>query len=476
MSAELGIEVSRPRRIDEPFELAPVLVGNQAPVAQHDAYELYARLVSGTTGQNRVELSLVGDKALDEMDAFFEEVAKGTRRIEADLGFGVRLGFNPREKTQEGGKRVTMNIGWPEFLKTDQTREIWGEVIGSLMATFWQQAKLMKRDPPFTPLIRYDERVWQHLEYLMHSLEKKIRREGGALYVSLPDPEQVSRPLYLEKVAPFVRDVKETFDEIRVFFNLLEYADKTSLSPIFKGKVHDFRNRICGMMNCLDNCDRASERGKTVNLFFLLPPHSITSYLNLPGWHMQVREAEITYTVNVSPDIEPGLMLSHDLERILQNMISNSIKYRQPGLPPFTGWLAITVAVEGDTLRITAEDNGRGMEQVEADNQWGWGDWRASEVAKAGIPGEGIGSTVIRRLTEKLGGTLSIASRKWKEGKPGGTRIVLEFEKSRAFEKDSVGSTEEVFNEEWLAESRRQWESDPANPSWSPEKGMERLT
>lgn len=112
-----------------------------------------------------------------------------------------------------------------------------------------------------------------------------------------------------------------------------------------------------------------------------------------------------------------GLFVAADrsaLERILVNLLTNAIKYTQEG-----GEIGLTASIRqnvGDSVGVTFVvcDNGMGMKQ----------DFlrklyrpyaRAKEAVLSRIPGTGMGLAIVRRLVERMHGTID-ADSKWGEG------------------------------------------------------------
>jgi signal transduction histidine kinase len=95
------------------------------------------------------------------------------------------------------------------------------------------------------------------------------------------------------------------------------------------------------------------------------------------------------------PDVE---VPRTELSAVLQNVISNAIKYRQEGVTP-----RIVIAAErGETIiEVRVADNGLGLSGEELDRIFG-----LFERGTSDQPGTGMGLAVARRMLERLGGTI----------------------------------------------------------------------
>lgn len=89
------------------------------------------------------------------------------------------------------------------------------------------------------------------------------------------------------------------------------------------------------------------------------------------------------------------------LRRILQNFLSNAIRYTAQGQ------VSITVAVEGEVARVTVRDTGPGIapEHQEAIFE----EFRRLESTQR-IPGKGLGLAIVRRASTMLGHRLDVQS------------------------------------------------------------------
>lgn len=91
-----------------------------------------------------------------------------------------------------------------------------------------------------------------------------------------------------------------------------------------------------------------------------------------------------------------------ELREIMQNLLSNALKYRHPGRPP-------VIRIRAGRLRdmvaqIVVEDNGRGMSAAQLDTMF-------EEGVRGHDGGAGLGLAYVRQTLEAAGGTISARSR-----------------------------------------------------------------
>lgn len=96
------------------------------------------------------------------------------------------------------------------------------------------------------------------------------------------------------------------------------------------------------------------------------------------------------YEMDFSPDY---------IKKILQNLISNAVKYSEPG-----GSVEISSRVSGDNFVLTVSDQGIGMDEKAAEKAF----QPFFRVADSKEVGTGVGLSVVKLSVEALGGTISL--------------------------------------------------------------------
>ena len=116
-----------------------------------------------------------------------------------------------------------------------------------------------------------------------------------------------------------------------------------------------------------------------------------------------------SHAVSLHAQVPPLTVLADAtrLRQVLLNLLTNAIKYNQPGgRVDVSAWH--TQAADGGRVHVRIADNGRGMtaEQVqhlfEPFNRLG--------AESTAVEGSGIGLTIARSLTERMGGSLQVHS------------------------------------------------------------------
>jgi signal transduction histidine kinase len=126
-------------------------------------------------------------------------------------------------------------------------------------------------------------------------------------------------------------------------------------------------------------------------------------------------EKRLTFEVNVSEDFPPLNADQELMEQMLENLVSNAIKYTPEG-----GRVGMAIqSAENDTVRITVSDNGIGIPRDEISRLFSEF-FRASNVKS--VIGTGLGLAIVKEIVNQHGGQISVDS---KEGI--GTTVTIYF-------------------------------------------------
>jgi signal transduction histidine kinase len=117
--------------------------------------------------------------------------------------------------------------------------------------------------------------------------------------------------------------------------------------------------------------------------------------------------------ITIHTDTRDGPMLTGDHRRlliILDNLIGNAVKFSHPGgLIRVTARFHATRGPAGGSWRITVSDSGIGIPPGEVQQLFGRFT-RGSNARAAGLPGSGLGLSIVKLLTEMHGGHVRVHS------------------------------------------------------------------
>lgn len=209
---------------------------------------------------------------------------------------------------------------------------------------------------------------------LVAAVAHDLRAPLGAVfgYAELAaDPElpENQRPLMLERIKEQTGRLERLVDDLATASQLTVEGISVRIEPV---EVGELLERIAG-----DYRQRFPERGFTPTLA-AVPP--------------------------VAAD--PGR-----LEQVLTNLFQNALKYTPPSAP-----IELRTRSEGDRVVVEVQDHGRGVEQAELPHIF---EPFFRSARSSGVPGLGLGLTIVRGLMEAMGGGVEVSSG------PQGTRFSL---------------------------------------------------
>src|SRR5690554_4151227 len=111
-------------------------------------------------------------------------------------------------------------------------------------------------------------------------------------------------------------------------------------------------------------------------------------------------EAEITSDFSKAPFL---IFSRKNLKSILQNLISNSVKFRSPYRKPKV--MVDTEKTEDGYIVLRVRDNGLGIKEKDQDKIF-----RMYYRLNTDIPGTGVGMAIVKRLVENAGGKIELES------------------------------------------------------------------
>ena len=130
--------------------------------------------------------------------------------------------------------------------------------------------------------------------------------------------------------------------------------------------------------------------------------------------------------VRISTTFDPQspfvLSVSHDLTRIVSNILSNAIKFSHPG-----GELDVATSCTDDEVQLAIRDNGPGIPAEDVEKVFERF-YRSPAEALRVIPGTGLGLPIVKSLVERHGGRITLTS----DHLLGGTTVTVTMPRAEA--------------------------------------------
>jgi len=179
---------------------------------------------------------------------------------------------------------------------------------------------------------------------------------------------------------------REAPDELQPSIDRIERSSRRLLDTI--DSVLDLSKLETGMVEPdLESIDLADEVLGTAEIF-----------------QPQADEQDITLEADVSEEPMPAELDSAMVHRILDNLLSNALKFTEAG-----GSVWLRAHATTDTATIEVEDTGVGIDEDFLPDLF---ESFAREDAAAGHEGNGVGLAITKRLTKLMGGTIKVESEK----------------------------------------------------------------
>jgi signal transduction histidine kinase len=120
-----------------------------------------------------------------------------------------------------------------------------------------------------------------------------------------------------------------------------------------------------------------------------------------------LEERKVRVEREIPPDLPPVLADGEALRRALRNLIENAVRHGRPAAGD--GWVGVQAKREGDGIEITVTDRGPGIPREELAHLFE-PFYRGRDAAANGVPGSGVGLSLVRHVAEALGGTATVST------------------------------------------------------------------
>ena len=172
-------------------------------------------------------------------------------------------------------------------------------------------------------------------------------------------------------------------------------AEKNEMFTFLKDISKEFSLTIEHLTEIADTQNNSKPRLEQVNLYEYLERAIETSSIEIRATNAVIHN-----------NVDPSFTLTSNpayLDSIVLNLLTNSIKYRQPNIAPV---IEFNASVKGKDLVISITDNGRGIDMNKnRENLFGmYKTFHGNKDAK------GVGLFLVRSQVEALGGHIEVES------------------------------------------------------------------
>lgn len=192
-------------------------------------------------------------------------------------------------------------------------------------------------------------------------------------------------------------DLQEPLRKVRTFTEQLKVMEADLLSERGRDYLERANSAAERMQNLIEDLLRFS-RVSTQGRPFVAVDLGETTRAVLLDLESQISETGARVRVGVLPVIQADPLQMHQL---MQNLVSNALKFRKEGVPPE---IDVEASTDGAMATVTVSDNGIGFDQRYAQRIF-----RIFERlhGRSEYPGTGIGLALCRKIADRHGGTVA---------------------------------------------------------------------
>lgn len=196
-------------------------------------------------------------------------------------------------------------------------------------------------------------------------------------------------------------DLKEPIRKIRTFSDLL--TSSNALSATFSAdellaKIQDEANRMSLLVDSVANLSDIPLSNITI------VPVNVNDVLNkvVENLHFLIDDKRASIITSALPSVR----VSHvHLYHLMQNLLSNALKYSQPDLPPV---INVSCQLKGDEAEFSFADNGLGFDEAYAEKIF----QPFQRLHGKRFQGTGMGLAICKKIVESYGGRIKAESEK----------------------------------------------------------------
>lgn len=206
-----------------------------------------------------------------------------------------------------------------------------------------------------------------------------------------------------EFVANVSHELKTPLTTIKSYVETLIEADlKGSAQKRFLGIIDRESDRMIRIVRDLLQLSNLDYKNENWNIECINTYEAIESVVE--SLELMIREKNHTVNLNIDYDIAMICADRHATDQILMNIVSNAVKYTEPG-----GKIDISAKSYGEKVFINVKDNGIGIPSNDLQRIFERF-YRVEKGRSRGMGGTGLGLSIAKEIIESMGGRIRIQS------------------------------------------------------------------
>jgi signal transduction histidine kinase len=121
-----------------------------------------------------------------------------------------------------------------------------------------------------------------------------------------------------------------------------------------------------------------------------------------------LEERKVRVDCEVPPGLPPVLADGEALRRALRNLIENAVRHGKPANGD-EAWVGVQARQVPGGIEIAVSDRGPGIRREDLPHLFE-PFYRGRDASASGVPGSGVGLSLVRHVVEALGGTVGVST------------------------------------------------------------------
>jgi signal transduction histidine kinase len=168
------------------------------------------------------------------------------------------------------------------------------------------------------------------------------------------------------------------------------------------GVIERNSQRLQGLVDDLLTLSRVSDPDRTIPEADVDLGEVSRDVVDMFRPHADTQQVSLTF--DLQADVPPVRGSAGDLERVVQNLVSNAVKFTRPG-----GTVAVSVGSRRGGVVLECTDDGLGISREDQGRLFSEF-FRGTNPVSLGIPGTGLGLSIAKRVVTRHGGHIDVDS------------------------------------------------------------------
>ncbi|MED5018235.1 cell wall metabolism sensor histidine kinase WalK [Paenibacillus chibensis] len=309
--------------------------------------------------------------------------------------------------TDEAGRIILMNRRAGAILGVDE-EELSGSGIAEVLGLSEEQTQTFTEGTYVTMLLQIGHEA--ELSYMIRVTFTPIHRREFGITGTIAVLQDVTEQEKLEAsrrefVANVSHELRTPLTTIKSYTEALDDGalDDPPLASRFVGVIQNETGRMIRLVTDLLHLSRLDNKEALIRK----QPSDVLEMLEdvADRFAFQMQQKDIRSEVKVEAGLRKALCDRDQIDQVLDNLVSNAMKYTQPG-----GSIAMGAAeAPGNLLAISVQDTGIGIPKKDLDRIFERF-YRVDKARSRSMGGTGLGLSIAREIVLAHGGTISIQS------------------------------------------------------------------